>query len=96
MSVRGLAAGQMLARGLAFRLLTVMVDAVDQANAHLRMVVGHKDNVKKFLTVWEEFPQLAIDRFQSLEIQGKRIVGPGRQHVNLRDRQIRRAQTVHG
>lgn len=51
--MRGLAAGQTLVRGLAFRLLTVMVDAVDQANAHLRVVVGHKDNVKKFLAVWE-------------------------------------------
>lgn len=89
--MKGLVAGRMLARGLAFWLLTVMVDAVDQANSHLRMVVGHKDNVKNFLTVWEQFPQLAVDRFQSLGIPGERMVGPGRQHVHLRDRQIRRA-----
>lgn len=47
--------------------LTVVVDAVDQANPNLRMVVGHEDNVEELLAVGVELTQLRVHRFQCLQ-----------------------------
>lgn len=58
--------------------LTVVVDAVDQANPNLGMVVGHQDDVKELLAVRIELPKLRVHRFQRLQHPGTgRLVSPG-------------------
>lgn len=55
-----------------------MVDAVDQADPDLGMVVGHQDNVKELLAVRIELPKLRVHRFQCLQHVGTgRSVSPG-------------------
>lgn len=56
-----------------------MVDAVDQANPDLGMVVGHEDDVKEFLAVGVELAQLRVHRFQRL--QHTRVGGGGCQQT---------------
>lgn len=47
--------------------LTIVVDAVDQANPNLGMVVGHEDDVKELLTVGVKLAQLRVHCFQRLQ-----------------------------
>lgn len=49
-----------------------MVDAVDQTNPNLGVVVGHEDDVEELLTVGVELPELSIHCFQSLQHPGDR------------------------
>lgn len=55
--------------------LTVVVDAVDQANPNLGVVVGHEDDVEELLAVGVELPELSIHRFQRLQHPGDSGVG---------------------
>lgn len=45
---------------------TVVINAVDEANSHLSVIVGHQDDVKQLLAVWIELPQPGVDVHQSL------------------------------
>lgn len=46
--------------------LTVVIDAVYEAHAHLGVIVGHQDDVKQLLALWIEFPQPRVDVHQRL------------------------------
>lgn len=59
----------LLVKGGGFWLLTVMVDAVDQADSHLSVVVSHEDDVEELFALWVEHPQLHVNSFQCLESQ---------------------------
>lgn len=45
---------------------TVVINAVDEANADLSVIVGHQDNVKQLLAVWIELPKPRVDVHQGL------------------------------
>lgn len=47
--------------------LTVVVDAVDEADSHLSMVVGHEDDVEDVFTIGVQLPEPLIHSLQSLE-----------------------------
>lgn len=49
-----------------------MVDAVDQANPNLGVVVGHEDDVEELLAVGVELTELSIHCLQSLQHHGER------------------------
>jgi hypothetical protein len=51
-------------------LLTIVVDTVDEADSHLRVVVGHKDDVKHVLAIGVKFPKPPVHSFQGLEGRG--------------------------
>lgn len=53
-------------------VLTVMIDAVNQADPDLGVVISHEDNIKEFFTVGVELSQLSVDSFKSLQVQRKR------------------------
>lgn len=53
-------------------MLTIVVDAVDETDTHLSMVVGHQDNVEEVLALRVQLPQPPVHSLQSLD--GK--VGP--------------------
>lgn len=48
-------------------MLTIVVDAIDETDTHLSMVVGHKDDVEDVLTVGVQFSKLLVHRLQSLD-----------------------------
>lgn len=52
--------------------LTVVVDAVDQTNPDLGVVVGHEDDVEELLAVGVELPELSVHCLQSLQHPGER------------------------
>lgn len=45
---------------------TVVINAVDEANSDLSVIVGHQDDVKQLLTVWIELSQPRVDVHQGL------------------------------
>lgn len=45
---------------------TVMINAVDEANSDLSVIVGHQDDVKQLFTVRVELPQARVDVHQGL------------------------------
>lgn len=49
---------------------TVVINAVDEANSHLSVIVGHQDDVKQLLAVWIELPQPGVDVHQGLFSRG--------------------------
>lgn len=53
-------------------MLTIVVDAVDETDTHLSVVVGHQDDVEEVLALRVQLPQPPIHSLQSLD--GK--VGP--------------------
>lgn len=38
-------------------MLTIVVDAVDETDTHLSVVVCYQDNVEDVLTVWVQLPE---------------------------------------
>lgn len=48
-------------------MLPMVVDAVDETDAHLSVVVGHKDDVQDNLTLGVQLPQPPIHSLQSLD-----------------------------
>lgn len=59
--------GRPMARPL---MLTIVVDAIDETDTHLSVVVGHKDDVEDVLTVGVQFSKLLVHRLQSLDGRG--------------------------
>lgn len=51
-------------------MLTIVVDAVNETDAHLSVVVGDEDDVEDVFTVGVQLPQLPVHSLQSLD--GKR------------------------
>lgn len=51
--------------------LTIVVDAIDETDTHLSVVVGYKDDVKDVLTVGVQVPKLLVHRLQSLDGRGE-------------------------
>lgn len=47
-------------------MLTIVIDAVDEADTHLSVIVGYKDDVKDVLAVGVQVPKLLVHRLQSL------------------------------
>lgn len=50
--------------------LTIVVDAIDETDTHLSVVVGYKDYVKDVLTVGVQVPKLPVHCLQSLDGRG--------------------------
>lgn len=61
--------------------LTIVVDAVDQTNPNLGMVVGHEDDVEELLAVRVELTQLHVHCFQCLQHPGQGAKGGGCQQA---------------
>lgn len=58
---------RVVGRPMIIRLmLTVMVDAVDEANPHLSMVVGHEDDVKDIFAIGVQLSKLLVHSLQGL------------------------------
>lgn len=51
-------------------MLTIVVDAIDETDTHLSVVVGHEDDVEDVLTVGVQFSKLLVHRLQSLDGRG--------------------------
>lgn len=48
-------------------MLTIVVDAVDETDTHLSVVVCYQNNVKDVLTVWVQLPEPPVHSLQSLD-----------------------------
>lgn len=51
-------------------MLTIVIDAVDETDTHLSVVVGYQDDVKDVLTVRVQFPKPPVHSLQSLDGRG--------------------------
>ena len=51
-------------------ILTIVVDAIDETDAHLSMVVGYEDNVEDVLTVGVQLPKPLVHSLQGLDGKG--------------------------
>ena len=51
-------------------MLTIVVDAVDETDAHLSVVVGHEDDVEDVLALRVQLPQTPVHSLQSLDGRG--------------------------
>lgn len=53
---------------------TVVIDAVDEANSDLGVVISHQHNIKQLLAVWVKFPQASVYIHQCLSMRNKRFI----------------------
>lgn len=52
--------------------LTVVINGVDESEAHVCVVVGHEHNIEQLLALWVNLPQSCVHGLQSLRTRANK------------------------